>query len=158
MCRAMPSTRELLLQLYICSFLAFCPTRGDQAWEGSLRRLSERDAKGNDPAHMIRNLQEYYKDVFDVNNWPGENSGDSTAQETNSGTVERLVPGRYAVVFRQEASDDVIDRTMSLLKDAHQRTDGKITANHFDKLEHAARGFFATLSENLVSVVSACER
>ena len=72
--------------------------------------------------------------------------------------MERLVPGRYAVVFRQETPEEVIDRTMSLLRDAHHRTDGKITANHFDKLEHAARGFFATLSENLVPLVSACQR
>lgn len=144
--------------LCVCSLLALRPSKGDTAWEGSLGRLSERDVKEDDPAHRIRNLQDYYKDVFDVNNWSGENPGDSTAQETDSGTVERLVPGRYAVVFRQETPEDVIVRTMSLLRDAHQRTDGKITANHFDKLEHAARGFFATLSENLVPVVSACER
>ena len=150
----MPYAKVLLVQLYVCFLLAIRPCRGDTGWESSLDRLSERDVKVDDPAHMIRNLQDYYKDVFDVKNWSGANSDDSTAQETDSGTVERLVPGRYAVVFRQETSDDVIDRTMSLLRSAHERTNGKITADHFDKLEHAGRGFFATLSENLVSVVS----
>ena len=149
----MPSERVLLLQMCRCFFLALCPVRGDRAWESSLGRLSERDVTEDDPAHMIRNLQEYYKSLYD-DSWPGENSDDSTVQETNSGTVERPAPGRYAVVFRQETSDDVIERTISLLKDAHHRTGGKITANHFDKLEHAAKGFFATLSKNLVSTVS----
>lgn len=152
-CAKMPSEKVLLLELCLCFLLALCPARGDRAWESSLGRLSERDVKEGDPAHTIRNLQEYYRGLYD-DNWPGENSADSTAQDTNSGTVERLVPGRYAVVFRQETSDDVIERTISLLKDAHQRTGGKITADHFDKIEHAAKGFFASLSENLVSAVS----
>lgn len=149
----MPSERVLLLEVCLCFLIALCPARGDRAWESSVGRLTERDVKEDDPAYMIRNLQEYYKGLYD-DSWPVENSADSTVQETNSGTVERLAPGRYAVVFRQDTSDDVIERTISLLKDAHHRTSGKITANHFDKIEHAAKGFFATLSKNLVSAVS----
>ena len=140
-------SKKLTLLSFLIHFLCHF---GLAVWEDSIRHLSVRDADLHDPAFGIGSIQEYYRDVFDTKNW----GVDDEQIHAESVTFERIVPGRYAVVFKADVPDGVIEKTVDLLTNAHQRTDGKLKATHFMHIKHAAKGFFATLSKQLVKVVS----
>ena len=123
------------------------------SWEDSLKHVSERGVEGVDPSHGIEDIQQYYREFFEGNYW--ENSDDGKVKDQSHMTVyEKFIPGRFSVIFHQQTPDGIIDKTVALLKDAHERTNGKLKATHFVHLKHAAKGFFATLNQKLVEVVS----
>jgi hypothetical protein len=141
-----------LFTVFVFSFVIF-DIRFVRGWEDSLKHISGRDVNAVDPAHGIVDIQQYYREIFENDNWEDLDENEVKEQSESMKVYEKIVPGRYSVIFYQHTPDEIIDKTVTLLKDAHERTDGKLKASHFVHLKHAAKGFFATLSEKLVNVV-----
>jgi subtilisin family serine protease len=141
-----------LFTVFVFSFVIF-DIRFVRGWEDSLKHISGRDVNAVDPAHGIVDIQQYYREIFENDNWEDLDENEVKEQSESMKVYEKIVPGRYSVIFYQHTPDEIIDKTVTLLKDAHERTDGKLKASHFVHLKHAAKGFFATLSEKLVNVL-----
>ena len=136
-------------------------------WEHIVRRSVE-----NWPVHRKRypveyepeivNLQSYYKNVLLNEGW--EEEAAHSHHETASTQVlkrdqQKAIPGRYIVMFTPEAGDHHLDRTMELLRYADEksrRNQWDLRAADFDPIRHVGKGFTATLSSNVVRIVSNC--
>lgn len=145
----------------------------------SVERHSE-DHSEDDTSHIV-NIQEYYRAVFDEG-W--EDYEDNEQELFNLlGTLEKIVKqdtlsphaeataqkladvlefglhskpirGRYIVMFQEGSDDYMLDRTITVLKQANVDSDGRIRATDLHPLRYVGKGFTATLNRKAVDLVS----
>ena len=133
-------------------------------WEHIVRRSVE-----NWPVHRKRypveyepeivNVQSYYKNVLLTEDWDSEDyaTHDTASTQVLKRDQQKAIPGRYIVMFSPEARDHHLDRTMELLRYADEksrRNRWDLRAADFDPIRHVGKGFTATLSSNVVRIVS----
>lgn len=121
----------------------------------------------------IVNVQEYYRQVLD-NDWPeakeeeyyyhvlhrpqkGKNGKFASTQGGHHRDQQKAIPGRYIVMFSAGTSDYHLDRTIAILRHANyesHRNRWDLRATDFTPFRHIGKGFTATLSSNIVRIVS----
>lgn len=142
-------------------------------WERIVRR-SAQDWNSpfyvDDTQHIV-NVQEYYRQALE-NGWSDEREAELARlmQENNlwgpvnariqtqgqimsSTDEQKNIPGRYIVMLNSEADEQVLDRTIALLQQAHVESNGKIRTDHVTPMRHL-RGFTATMCSKTVELVS----
>lgn len=123
----------------------------------------------------IVNVQEYYRQILDSEDWSraeeeehhyhalhrpqkGKNGDFAFTQGGHhQRDQQKSIPGRYIVMFTPETSNYHLDRTMTILRHANhesRRHQWDLRATDFTPFHHIGKGFTATLSSNIVRIVS----
>ena len=106
----------------------------------------------------IANVQNYYKNVLLTEDWEEEAAHSHVASaQVSKRDQQKAIPGRYIVMFAPETTDRHLDRTMELLSYADEksrRNRWDLRAADFGPIRHVGKGFTATLSSNVVRIVS----
>ena len=142
-------------------------------------RFDKRDV---DEASHIANVQEYYREVLDQN-WPNyrdnekelfnllhkledvsmqqylsddqkANIQEQTAKALELGVHTKPIKGRYIVMFKPQANDYVLDRTVAILEKANMDSNQRVRATDISTLRNVGKGFIATLNGKTVELVS----
>lgn len=72
---------------------------------------------------------------------------------TNTGNLQKKVQGRYIVMLQESADDYALDRTIEILRQAHQASDQRVRATDISPFSHVGKGFTATLNSKAVELV-----
>lgn len=67
---------------------------------------------------------------------------------------QKKIKGRYIVTLSSESSDEVLDRTLSIMKYATSASQQRLRADHITVFRRAGKGFTGTLSSKMVELVS----
>lgn len=135
-------------------------------WETMVRR-----SVTNWPTHRRRypldyepeipNMQEYYRSVLQDDYWTDTADEKSYRYQASTQVTrqdkQKAIRGRYIVMFTAGASDHHLDRTVAILRQADQksrRNKWDLRAADFTAIRHVGKGFSATLSANIVRIVS----
>lgn len=145
-----------------------------------MSRFDTRDV--SDEASHIVNVQEYYREVLEQD-WPGyrdnerdlfnllhkleevsmqkylsddekANIQEQTAKVLETGVYSKPIKGRYMVMFKPEANDYVLDRTVEILRKANKDSNQRVRATDISTLRHVGKGFIATMNGKTVELVS----
>ena len=143
-------------------------------------RFNKRDVE--DEASHIVNVQEYYRKVLEQD-WPNykDNEGElfnllhkledvsmqrylsddqkasiqeQTAKALELGVHTKPIKGRYIVMFKPQANDYVLDRTVAILEKANVDSEQRVRATDISTLRNIGKGFIATLNGRTVELVS----
>lgn len=138
--------------------------------------------KVEDEASHIVNVQAYYREVLEQD-WPGYRDNEEelfnllhkledvsmqrylsddqkasiqeqTAQVLELGVHTKPIKGRYIVMFKPEANDYVLDRTIAILEKANVDSEQRVRATDISTLRNVGKGFIATLNGKTVDLVS----
>ena len=138
-------------------------------WERIVRRsASWYDPYYTDDTQHIVNVQEYYRQVLDEQDWndPEEElarlmgpffDGSKVNVQNGGGKdidVQKPIPGRYIVMLDSSADGDMLDRTIAVLQRAHIESEGRIRADHITPMRSLGVGFTATMNSKTVDLVS----
>jgi subtilisin family serine protease len=130
-------------------------------WERIVRRTASwYDPYYRDDTSHIVNVQEYYRQVLEEQDWndpaeelsrlmgPFYESGRANVQ--NGGgkdvDVQKPIPGRYIVMLDSSADGATLDRTIAVLQRAHRESEGRIRADHITPMRNLGVGFTATMN------------
>ena len=146
-----------------------------------MARFDSRGSVVDETSHIV-NVQDYYREVLEQD-WPGYRDNErelfnllhkledvsmqrqlsddqkasiqeQTAQILELGVHTKPIQGRYMVMFKPEANDYVLDRTVEILEKANRDSDQRVRATDFSKLRNVGYGFIATLNRKSVDLVS----
>ena len=135
-------------------------------WERIVRRsVNWYDPNYEDDASHIVNVQEYYRQVLEDQDWrsPEEELAglmhtSHFANAQNKGAyvkeMQKPIPGRYIVMLDPSASVALLDRTIAILQQAHRESEGRIRADHITPMRNLGVGFTATMNSKTVELVS----
>lgn len=140
-------------------------------WERIVRRSAHYwyDPYYSDDTLHIVNVQEYYRQVLEEQEWsdaqseqelarllhPSYDGGRARVQDgaVEAGDVQKQIPGRYIVMLDSSADGYTLDRTISILQQAHTESEGRIRADHITPMRSIGIGFTATLNSKTVELV-----
>ena len=132
-------------------------------WERIVRRsASWYDPYYTDDTQHIVNVQEYYRQVLEEQDWndPEEELArflhplNYANTQTKDVDVQKPIPGRYIVMLDSSADGDMLDRTIAVLQRAHSESEGRIRADHITPMKSLGVGFTATMNSKTVKLVS----
>ena len=148
-------------------------------WERIVRRSARywNDPYYSDDTQHIVNVQEYYRQVLEEQDWsdvdreaelarlmqPAWHTGGhayfdggraSVQNQDMMRDMQKPIPGRYIVMLDSSADSSTLDRTIAILQNAHTESEGRIRADHFTAMRNLGVGFTATMNSKTVELVS----
>ena len=147
-------------------------------WERIVRRSARywNDPYYSDDTQHIVNVQEYYRQVLEEQDWSDVDREEELArlmQPWHTGgheyfdggrasvqnqdmmrDVQKPIPGRYIVMLDSSADSSTLDRTIAILQNAHTESEGRIRADHITAMRSLGVGFTATMNSKTVELVS----
>ena len=150
-------------------------------WERIVRRSARywNDPYYSDDTQHIVNVQEYYRQVLEEQDWSDAQAEEELARlmqpwndlqgpyggyranvqnneqsEDVMREVQKPIPGRYIVMLDSSADDSTLDKTIAILQHAHAESEGRIRADHITAMRSLGVGFTATMNSKTVELVS----
>ena len=136
-----------------------------ERWETIVRR----SARGwydpfylDDTAH-ITSVQDYYRHILE-SGWEEAENDLKFYYQVQTQRIEKAyltmeiskpIPGRYIVMLQSHSDETILDRTITILQQAHTESEGRIRAEHITPMRSIGPGFTATMNSKAVELVSA---
>lgn len=130
-------------------------------------RYSPKNSR-DDTSHIV-NVQDYYKavlnedwhdyDAHEKNLGMGVDRDEIVTSQSVDNTLStsvhtKSIKGRYIVMLQSGASDDMLDRTMAVMRGASLASNRRVRATDMTPVRYAGKGLTATLNRKAVELVS----
>ena len=138
-------------------------------WERIVRRSARYwyDPYYSDDALHIVNVQEYYRQILEEEEWSDSQLEQELARflqpwkyadiqngESYKPDMQKRIPGRYIVLLDSSANENILDKTIAILQHAHAESKGRLRADHITPMRNLGVGFTATMNSKTVQLVS----
>ena len=99
---------------------------------------------------IMQSLQAYLQAKDDQEKAKIEAADESMVPDQSQ---QKKIKGRYIVTMSADATDEVLDRTLSIMKSATGTSQQRLRADHITTFRRAGKGFTGTLSSKMVELV-----
>ena len=121
----------------------------DSDWDtASALRLTSQAEVHN--LRVMQSLEAYLQAKDDQEKAKVEAADESMVPEQSQ---QKKIKGRYIVTMSSDATDEILDRTLSIMRYATTASKQRLRADHITTFRRAGKGFTGTLSSKMVELV-----